>query len=80
MSILITLVFLTLISFWVLGYTYLDSQTMIQVEQRKLHRMQQDIERKMQGLKQEQQQYQSSIKKLEKEISQLQASLQSQNE
>ncbi|MFO8031842.1 MAG: hypothetical protein R6U22_04795 [Desulfohalobiaceae bacterium] len=76
MSILITLFFLVLISFWILGYAYLDSQTMIQVKQRQLQRVKQDLERKMQSLEQEQKQSQSNIQKLEQKIAKIQQSQQ----
>ncbi|MFW6314694.1 MAG: hypothetical protein ACOC0S_03815 [Desulfohalobiaceae bacterium] len=76
MSVLITLFFLVLISFWVLGYAYLDCQTMIQVKQRQLQRIKQDLERKMRSLEQEQQQRQSSIQNLEQEIAKIEERLQ----
>lgn len=76
MSVLITLFFLVLISFWVLGYAYLDCQTMIQVKQRQLHRVKQDLERKMRSLEQDQQQRRSSIQNLEQEIAKIEERLQ----
>ncbi|MFP4392401.1 MAG: hypothetical protein ACOC43_13775 [Desulfohalobiaceae bacterium] len=76
MSVLITLFFLVLISFWVLGYAYLDCQTMIQVKQRQLQRIKQDLERKMRSLEQDQQQRQSSIQNLEQEIAKIEERLQ----
>jgi peptidoglycan hydrolase CwlO-like protein len=72
MSIWITLFFLVLISFWILGYAYLDCQTMVQVKQRQLQRIKQDLERKMSSLEQEQSQSQSNVQKLQKEIENIQ--------